>query len=274
MRTKLELSRLNQATFFMITCKNCEATFEGKFCPNCSQKADTHRLTVKHFAHDFFHAFTHTDKGILFLMKELMIRPGHAIREYNEGKRKKYFNPITFLLIVSALQIFTMKKTHMFEHYAASLESVTARLAATKEEGDQISQSVKQKTEKPLAFTLENSKLLTFLFIPVLGFFTWLLFRKSGVNYAENLVLNVMISAELSVLFLFLCVLPFLILPSFVILWMTLYFVINWIYSFIVYKQFFRQGWGITILKGILIQIAFMICTQFAVGVYVDLFYS
>lgn len=256
----------------MTTCKNCENTFEGKFCPNCSQKADTHRFTVKHLAHEFFHAFTHTDKGILFLMKELLTRPGQVIREYNAGKRKKYFNPITFLLIASALQLFAMKKSHMFEHYADSLASLTAQLAPTKEVGAEMSESVKQQTEKPLAFTLENSKILTFLFIPVLGFFSWLMFRKRGANYAENLVLNVIISAQLSFLFLVLCFVPFLILPSYVILWMTLYFVINWVYTFIVYKQFFGQGWGITILKGIIIQIAFMACTQFAVGIYVDLF--
>lgn len=258
----------------MTTCKNCETSFEGKFCPNCSQKADTHRLTVKHFAHEFFHAFTHTDKGILFLMKELITRPGQAIREYNEGKRKKYFNPITFLLIASALQLFATKKTHMFEHYATSMEAMTVQMAPNKETGERIKKSVKEQTEKPLTFTLEYSKLLTFLFIPVLGFFTWLLFKKSGVNYAENLVLNVMISAELSILFLVLCVVPFLIFPSLVLIWMTLYVVINWGYSIIVYKKFFRQGWGISILKGMIVQISFLLFIQGAMWATVKLFFS
>lgn len=258
----------------MITCKNCETSFEGKFCPNCAQKADTHRFTVKHFLHEFFHAFTHTDKGILFLMKELIVRPGQTVREYNEGKRKKYFNPITFLLIASALQLFAAKKSQMFEHYANSLEAITAGMAPNKETGEKIRQSIKEKTEKPLSFTMEYSKLLTFLFIPVLGFFTWLLFRKSGVNYAENLVLNVMVSAELSVLFLVLCVLPFLLVPSLVILWMSLYLVINWAYSIIVYKQFFRQSWGASIFKGVLAQVAFMVFIQIAFGVTVFLFFS
>jgi hypothetical protein len=258
----------------MTTCKNCDNQFEGKFCPNCAQKADTHRLTVKHFAHEFFHAFTHTDKGILFLMKELILRPGRTIRDYNEGRRKKYFNPITFLLIASALQLFATKKTHIFEHYMTSLEVVTSQLAPNKQVGEEIRKSVKQQTEKPLAFTMEYSKLLTFLFIPILGFFTWLLFKKSGFNYAENLVLNVMISAELSILFLALCVVPFLIMPSLVILWMTLFMLINWVYSIIVYKRFFQQSWLMSILKGMLVQIAFMLCIQVVVKVTVDLLFS
>lgn len=259
----------------MTTCKNCENTFEGNFCPNCSQKADTHRFTVKHFAHEFFHAFTHADKGILFLIKELITRPGQAIREYNEGKRKKYFNPITFLLIASALQFVVVKKTEMFQHYAASMLSVTESLIsnpANKEQSDKALKSIKQQTDQSLSTTQENSKVLTLLFIPVLGLFTWLLFKKSGFNYAENLVLNVMISGELSFLFLVFCALPFLILPSFIILWMTLFLLINWIYSFIVYKQFFQQGWGITIVKGILIQLGFMAFMQVVMGIFINLF--
>lgn len=77
----------------MIECKNCGTAFEGKFCPNCSQKAATHRLTLGHFIHETTHALTHTDKGILLLIKELFVRPGIVAREYVEGKRKKYFNP-------------------------------------------------------------------------------------------------------------------------------------------------------------------------------------
>ncbi|HET9052570.1 MAG TPA: hypothetical protein VFM90_00245, partial [Cyclobacteriaceae bacterium] len=175
-------------------------------------------------------------------------------------------------LIVSALQIFVMKKTHIFEHYTASIEAFSAQLADTPEEREQINKSVKQQAEKPLAFALENTRLVTFLFIPLLGFFTWIMFRKSGVNYAENLVLNVMISAELSVLFFVICVIPFLIVPSFVVLWMLLYYLVNWIYSFIVYKQFFRQGWGVTILKGVVIQVVFMVLIQLGVGISTGLF--
>src|SRR5688572_10665036 len=99
----------------MTTCKNCDTPFEGKFCSACSQRADTHRFTLWHFAHAFFHALTHTDKGILFLIKELLYKPGIVAREYNEGKRKKYFSPITFLLIVMAIEIFASQKTKFYD---------------------------------------------------------------------------------------------------------------------------------------------------------------
>lgn len=251
----------------MTTCKNCEATFESKYCPNCSQKADTHRFTVKHFLHESFHAITHTDKGIFFLIKELFLRPGHAIREYNEGKRKKYFNPITFLLIATMLQIFAIKKTEIFDHYSVAVNAIAKQVNASREDINQevLDEELAKAELKEKEFSqtmVENSKLITLLLIPIGGFITWLFFRKSGFNYAENLVMNVMVSAQLSIIFLFSSALPFLIFPSYVILWMILYSLINWVYSILVYKQFFGQGWFITIVKGIAIQILFMVATQ------------
>lgn len=258
----------------MTTCKNCDTSFEGRFCPNCSQKADTHRFTINHLLHEFFHAFTHTDKGILFLIKELAVRPGQTIREYTAGKRKKYFNPITFLLIASALQLFAIKKTDIFHRYTESVYNVTQQLV--KASGAKISNSremdeLKTGADASMTTMLENNKIITLLFIPALGFLTWLFFRKSKFNYAENLILNIMISAELSIFFLFACILPFIIFPSYVILWMILFLLINSLYSIIVYKRFFHQRWFISIVKGLAIQIIFMILTQLVFAQFLDL---
>ncbi|GEM_PF-4297466 len=79
-------------------CLNCGAAWQPgmNYCPQCGQKTDIHRLTFTHILHEFFHAFTHADKGIFHLLKGLATQPGTVAREYVEGKRKKYFNPFTF----------------------------------------------------------------------------------------------------------------------------------------------------------------------------------
>jgi uncharacterized protein DUF3667/zinc ribbon protein len=93
-------------------CLNCGSPLEesARFCPACGQKTDTHRLTVSHILHDFFHAFTHADKGIFHLLGQLAINPGLVAREYIAGKRKKYFNPFTFFLILMSL--FVLSNTY------------------------------------------------------------------------------------------------------------------------------------------------------------------
>lgn len=98
-----------------IICKNCGAHFKGHYCPNCSQKANSGRLKTKHVLHEFWHNFTHTDKGYLSLVKAMILRPGVVIREFIEGKRKKYFNPYTFFLVTTAMLIFLAAQVYKYE---------------------------------------------------------------------------------------------------------------------------------------------------------------
>lgn len=246
----------------MTECKNCGTTFEGKFCPNCSQKADTHRLTVAHFAHEATHAVTHTDKGILLLIKEMFVRPGHVAREYVEGKRKKYFNPITFLLILMAVQVYAVKKTDFYGKFTRQVQKVYAEMMAAQpngKKGVEKFNSQIEKADKQASMATDNNKLLTVVFIPFLSLLTWLLFMKSGLNYAENLVLNVLINGQMIVFFLLMCILPVIIKASLAVLVLYLYLLFSWIYSIVAYKQFYRQKWGWTILKGITVQIGYFV---------------
>lgn len=243
----------------MTSCKNCSTEFEGKFCPNCSQKAATKRFTIGHFGHEAFHAVTHTDKGILFLIKELFRNPGRVALEYNAGKRKKYFNPVTFLLIMMAIQVFAMQKTNMNSAFInATKEMITNMTKDSKITSEEITRELdegRQKGEK----AIEYNKLFNFLAIPLMALFTWLMFKRSGYNYAENLVLNVMIFGQTIVIFVLVLLVPFLLYPKGVILFYYLNILAFWIFSFIAYRQFFKQGWGKTIFKGIVVQIVYLI---------------
>src|SRR5688572_33456539 len=61
---------------------------------------------MRDIAHDFMHALTHADHSILALVRDLAYRPGHVAREYVEGRRKKYFGPLAFLVISVGLASF------------------------------------------------------------------------------------------------------------------------------------------------------------------------
>jgi hypothetical protein len=98
-----------------IVCKNCDAHFKGKFCPQCAQKANSGRLKVVHVIEEFWHNFTHTDHSVLGLLKGMFSNPGLVIREFIEGKRKKYFNPYTFFLVATGILIFTTSKLFEYE---------------------------------------------------------------------------------------------------------------------------------------------------------------
>ncbi|MFN8334913.1 MAG: DUF3667 domain-containing protein [Cyclobacteriaceae bacterium] len=246
----------------MTTCKNCANSFEGNYCPNCSQKADTHRFSVKHFAHEVFHAFTHADKGIFFLAKELFVRPGKVAREFNEGKRKKYFNPITYLLLVMALQIYLTKKTDINTYYVNQIES--AQKADTKIGNDASYQKLTVVMNALQENLVEHGKLINCLFIPIMAFLIWMMFRKSEFNYAEVLVLTVMYIAHILLLYVLVCIIPFVLYHNSVSFTMNLYILLSIGYIVVALKQFYQQGWWKTILKSLVIQVLYYIVMSVA----------
>jgi hypothetical protein len=243
-------------------CKNCQTTFEGKFCPNCSQKADTHRFTLMHFGHDFFHALTHTDKGIFFLNKKLFTQPGVVVREYNSGQRKKYFNPITFLLITMALQIYVTKKTDFYNVLIVSAEKFVNELSQNSPEVKSDSHEALENAKKQTPKILENSKLIAFTFIPILALLTWLFFWKSGFNYAENLVFNVFLQGQANLLFLIICIVPFLFYPPIAFWVIYIHLVVVWAYSLFASRQFYQQRKWVTFFKVSMVQILFYVISQ------------
>ena len=206
-------------------CLNCGADVEMNFCPRCGQTIHIHRYTVKHILHDFFHSFTHVDSGILFLIKELTIRPGTVAREYIEGKRKKYFSPMQYLLLGIAIVTFL----------SVNLQLGTGLIGNYEVKGE----SLQNFTEQFLPFFYKSYNIFQFLTIPLTAFYSWLFFRKSGFNYSENMILNTFLIGQRHLLYLIF--IPFLyyfpensrdIITVHMIIW-SFYF----IYAYI---QFFR----------------------------------
>jgi hypothetical protein len=209
----------------VVTCKNCGSPVAENFCPKCGQKADTHRFTVRHIFHNFFHSFTHVDSGLLYLIKELFIRPGTVIREYIEGRRKKYFNPFQYLVLSIAAMVFVMVKFNLG----------TLILGNVHITGDKALVFQAQFT----SFLYQYINIFQFITLPILSGYSYLFFRKSGFNYAENLVLNTFLSAQRHLLFIL--VIPFLLIfPDSAKQVNSFYLAIWMIYMIWTYISFFK----------------------------------
>lgn len=153
-------------------CLNCSQPVSTKFCSNCGQKSSTHRYSLKHFIeHDFIHGVWHVDKGILFTVKELFIRPGNSVREYILGKRANYFSFVTLLLL-------TITISAILSHYS----SLDFKSLVSKDEQNMMGSVEKLFTTYP--------KIVLLISIPINSIFSYIWFRKAGFNYSEHLVLN------------------------------------------------------------------------------------
>ncbi len=174
----------------MITCKNCNNEFEGRFCNQCGQSAETHEMNLHFLVHDIQHGLFHLDKGFFFTIKELFTRPGYTIREYLQGKRVKHFKPISLILLLAGILGLL---SHYF-HY--DMLSDTVQVSGTGAQDEEIRKSIKEVSE----WVSAHYALVSLLLLPVFTLGTFLSFRKKGYNFVEHLVINAFLTGQRLVL--------------------------------------------------------------------------
>ena len=245
-----------------MTCKNCGNNFEGKFCNNCGQKAVTQHLTISHIMSEFIHTFTHVDSGILFLIKEMFLRPGITAKEYIDGKRKKYFNPVQYLILTVAATTFLSVKFNLMGPNTVMSPDALSNLTEIQKISYQHSQ-----------FIYKYFNILLFVAVPVMAFFTRLFYGSYGYNYAEILVMNVFLAAQRTLMYILLA--PFLyFFKSIWFIFIGIYY-LGWIIYFgWAYAQFFNQKRSTVILKYIILVLVFLPAFQcLSWGIFYLFFY-
>ena len=86
-------------------CLNCNTEFQGKFCPECGQRADTKRFTIKFIFTNLLQAILSNDGGVWTTLKSLFTRPGAMVVDILNGKRKSYFSPFPMLFLTLSLYV-------------------------------------------------------------------------------------------------------------------------------------------------------------------------
>ncbi len=230
-----------------LKCSNCGSQLDPSFkhCPQCGQSTAIHRFNVKHLVHEFFHAFTHTDKGALVLLRDLVVRPATVLREYIvEGKRKKYFNPFTLLLLVLGITVFMSSIFHPMQGAESIYKEQIASANTQKKKAIMI--SLAEKQAKLNEFTERKMNVVVFITAPLMALGFWLVFKGKRYNYAEHLVAYLMLTCFLS-LFSSIVFLPLMsILPSEKMMIIALgNILVQFIYTCYAYKGFLNlKGWG------------------------------
>lgn len=158
------------------SCLNCSAQLAGKFCAECGQKAATHRFTMHEWLHEIPHSILHVDSGFFHTFKSLCLRPGDMIREYLNGKRKEYFSPFLYVLILCGLYVVV---SHLFADPTHEKIEITDFKSAS----GYLDANYYKATVVAMIFPMALASLLTF----------W----KTGYNFAEHLVLNTFIISQM-----------------------------------------------------------------------------
>ncbi|MEW6762288.1 MAG: DUF3667 domain-containing protein [Pseudomonadota bacterium] len=91
------------------TCKNCDATTNGNFCHQCGQATHLHVPSAREFLHEFMAHYVAIEGKLWRSLKLLLFKPGLLSREYIEGRRVRYVEPLRLYLSFSIIFFAMMK---------------------------------------------------------------------------------------------------------------------------------------------------------------------
>lgn len=172
------------------------------------------------------------EKGFLFTIKEMFLRPGTALENYLEGsKRYLYYNPFRFSFITVTLSILLYITLGLFE---TSIDL----LALDDEQNAQAKESI--------IFMQKYGNFVSLTLVPFVGLGTWLFFRKR--NFAEHLVANFFSFGLVS--FIGILFVPLYYFSTSVLRYQqVISLVVLFFYTTYFFKDYFKQNLILTFLK-------------------------
>lgn len=175
-----------------MNCRNCGEIASVNYCSHCGQDVKVGRITFATLSNELSESILKVNKGFLYTIKELFIRPGKSIQAYLNGKRKKHYKPITYLLILSTVYFFISSITG----YNTWMDEILSGLySGFNDTGSEM--------ELPAAITwvIDNYAYSSLLFIPVFSLASYICFSRYKVNYVEHIVINCYITGQQAILY-------------------------------------------------------------------------
>jgi hypothetical protein len=217
-----------------MNCKNCGQIVDGKYCCNCGQNTNITKINFANFINEVSESVFQIDKGLFYTLIELIVRPGHSIKEFFDGKRKSHFKPIAYVLTFSTLYFFV------------------SRLSGENTWMNDLNTGFKYNSESNaeipsiLTWFSANFAYATLLLLPIFSLASYLSFLGLGRNYLEHMVVNSYVTGQQAIFYSI-----FLILKVFIddIYYLELIpFVVSVSYAFFVFWQLFAKGSRIIII--------------------------
>lgn len=154
----------------MSNCKNCNEPLSGKYCAACGQPAQLKRVDSHYIIHEIEHVL-HFEKGILYTIRELILRPGQTVRHFLSENRSRLVKPIIFLIVASLIYSLVNHFFHIEEEYMSF-------------DGDEAS-----ATGVIFAWVQAHYGYANMIMGVFIAWWTKIFFRKYGYNIFEILIL-------------------------------------------------------------------------------------
>lgn len=225
-------------------CLNCGTNCTGAYCPKCGQKTSTRRFQVKEILMNIIASLIGGDNKLWATCVCLLTRPGHMIREYLQGKRVRYYNPVSLLVCLVAVYAIV---TYFFTDAVSPFDIMRPEVQT-----ESLNSSSAEMFLSYYQMFLSNNVYFA-IFTVLISIFPYrFVFRKEklmrptgdeeAMNVAEHFI-------ALTFQTCFNIILAFLLIPFSLIddykTWMArICFIMPTVYCFIIYKQLLQISWG------------------------------
>ena len=129
------------------------------------------RITFHYISHEIFHFFSHIEKGFVFTSLHMIYDPGRTIKNFIDGKRKKYQPPVSYFLIWTTIYILFLLGLEKYfgENMVINYKEYFGPAATTK-------------------FAISHLSFVLTVVIPFQALYLYALVTKNVFNYFESMV--------------------------------------------------------------------------------------
>jgi hypothetical protein len=253
-----------------VNCQSCGFPLTGNFCAHCGEKRfNAHDLSISHVFEHVVEAFTHADVKIMRTLGRLVSKPGLLTREYLQGRRKPWLQPLQLVLSLNLVYFLLLHRTGI-ELFAPDWR---AQIGAMPYSSFLTNLAHTAQTTRGVDFVDRynhvssiQAKSLLFLLGPLFSFAVSLVALPSRRKYIEALIFSLHFLA-----FDLLCVIPCLALTALAggvhpestalvkerIATIAL-LTINAVYLSLSWQRVYESRWPVAIIKGVLLSVLFV----------------
>ena len=93
-------------------CPNCGAVRLGDYCHGCGQHHLEAPVTLRLLWREFAERVLKMERGLLVTVRDLTLSPGAVARRYLDGQRRRYVNPLSYLLLGAAVTLLLLPRVY------------------------------------------------------------------------------------------------------------------------------------------------------------------
>jgi hypothetical protein len=134
-------------------CQNCDAPLTDAYCAACGQSRRSPIGSVSTFVAHALEDVASLDSRLLRTLRALFFRPGHLTREYLDGRRVRYTQPVQLYLLAAAA-FFLMASYRPFVWIDTAQQEVIGQLPGISIGNEVGRERLLEAAENPVALDL------------------------------------------------------------------------------------------------------------------------